>query len=104
VKFTEEGGCVQIQSGLTPEADLFISVTDTGIGIPEAELERVFEPFTQLDGSLSRRYPGAGLGLFTARAVVTAHGGQLQLTSQPGVGTAARIVLPKSRILDRDHL
>jgi signal transduction histidine kinase len=104
VKFTEAGGSVTIEAGLTsqgsaPEEDLFVSITDTGIGIPDAELDRVFEPFTQLDGSLSRRYPGAGLGLFTARAVVTAHGGQLLLTSQPGKGTTARITLPAARIL-----
>jgi signal transduction histidine kinase len=98
VKFTEAGGSVTVEAGLTPGRDLFIAVGDTGIGIPDAELERVFEPFTQLDGSLSRRYPGAGLGLFTARAVVTAHGGQLHLTSRPGEGTTARIILPGARI------
>ena len=58
VKFTEAGGSVTVEAGVTPEADLFVSVTDTGIGIPDDEMERVFEPFTQLDGSLSRRYPG----------------------------------------------
>jgi two-component system, cell cycle sensor histidine kinase PleC len=103
VKFTQAGGCVTIEAGLTPQSDLFVSVTDTGIGIPAAELGRVFEPFTQLDGSLSRRYPGAGLGLFTARAVVTAHGGLLQLASQAGQGTHARIVLPGSRVMNPDQ-
>ena len=100
VKFTEAGGSVTVDAGLTPDSDLYVSVTDTGIGIPEAELGRVFEPFTQLDGSLSRRYPGAGLGLFTARAVVTAHGGELHLTSRTGQGTTARITLPAFRILN----
>ena len=114
VKFAEPGGAVTVQAGTvkigtvvvgqseaahTPEVDLFVSVTDTGIGIPEAELERVFEPFTQLDGSLSRRFPGAGLGLFTARAIVTAHGGRLHLTSRPGKGTKAKIILPHARIV-----
>jgi signal transduction histidine kinase len=99
VKFTEAGGSVEIEAGLTFEHELFVSVTDNGIGIPEADLERVFEPFTQVDGSLSRRYAGAGLGLFTARAIVSAYGGQLRLTSRPGVGTTARIVLPRSRVV-----
>jgi signal transduction histidine kinase len=99
IKFTEPGGSVTIEAGSTPLGDLFISIVDTGIGIPDDELEHVFEPFTQLDGSLSRRYPGAGLGLFTARAVVMAHGGQLHLTSQPGEGTAVRVVLPGARVL-----
>jgi signal transduction histidine kinase len=102
VKFTNVGGSVMVEAGLTPEGDLFVSVTDTGIGIPVAELERVFEPFTQLDGSLARRYPGAGLGLFTARAIAMAHGGQLHLASRTGEGTAVRVVLPRSRILNPD--
>ena len=79
---------------------MFVSIVDTGIGIPASDLERVFEPFTQLDGSLSRRYPGAGVGLFMARAIVTAHGGQLTLSSQPGRGTIARLILPHSRIVN----
>jgi signal transduction histidine kinase len=101
VKFTETGGAVTVEAGLTPELDLFVTIADTGIGIPVSDQERVFEPFTQLDASLSRRYPGAGLGLFTARAIVTAHGGQLLLTSEPGRGTTARIVLPGARIVHR---
>ena len=100
VKFTGPGGCVTVEAGISAETDLFISIADTGIGIAEAEIERVFEPFTQLDASLSRQYPGAGLGLFTARAIVTAHGGQLQLVSQPGKGTTVRVVLPSARIVN----
>jgi signal transduction histidine kinase len=99
VKFTEAGGSVTIEAGLSRDAELFVSVVDTGIGIPAADLERVFEPFTQLDGSLSRRYSGAGVGLFMARAIVTAHGGQLSLSSQPGRGTIAHLTLPRSRIV-----
>ncbi len=99
IKFTPAGGLVTVEAGLTPEAELFVSVADCGIGIPATDLERVFEPFTQLDASLSRRYGGTGLGLFAARAVVLAHGGQLHLTSRPGFGTTARMTLPRSRIL-----
>ncbi len=99
VKFTDAGGAVTARAGLTDDGDLLVSLTDTGIGIPGEDLERVFEPFTQLDETLARRYSGAGLGLFTARAVVVAHGGQLTLTSRVGVGTTVRIVLPRSRIL-----
>jgi signal transduction histidine kinase len=99
VKFTEAGGTVEIEAGWTADRDLFVSVADNGIGIPEADLERVFEPFTQVDGSLSRRYAGAGLGLFTARAIVSAHGGQLRLASRPGEGTTARVILPRSRVV-----
>ncbi|HBK04972.1 MAG TPA: hypothetical protein DDZ81_03825 [Acetobacteraceae bacterium] len=101
VKFTPSGGTVTIEAGLTPDAEIFLAVADTGIGIPAADLERVFEPFMQLDGSLARRYPGAGLGLFMARAIVSAHGGRLSLTSQLGRGTTARITLPKARIVNQ---
>ncbi len=101
IKFTEGGGSVTIEAGYTPQRDLFISMSDSGIGIPDDELERVFEPFTQLDGSLSRRYPGAGLGLFIARAIVAAHGGQLLLTSRPGDGTTAQVTLPSSRVVNQ---
>jgi signal transduction histidine kinase len=98
IKFTEAGGQVAIEAGSTAEADLYVTVADTGIGIPDSDLERVFEPFTQLDNALSRRYPGAGLGLFMARAIVAAHGGELLLASRPGQGTTARITLPKARL------
>jgi signal transduction histidine kinase len=101
VKFTDAGGFVTIEAGLTSAAEVFVSVTDTGIGISDTDLERIFEPFTQLDGSLSRRYPGAGVGLFMARAIVAAHGGHLVLTSQPGFGTVARLTLPGSRIVSQ---
>jgi signal transduction histidine kinase len=101
VKFTQAGGSVAIEVGLTPEGDMSVAVADTGIGIPGNDLERVFEPFTQLDGSLSRRYAGAGLGLFMARAIIGAHGGQLILTSRQGYGTTARIIFPHARIVPR---
>jgi signal transduction histidine kinase len=53
----------------------------------------------QIYGSLSGCYPGAGVGLFIAGAIVSAHGGQLSLTSEPGAGTTARIALPKARVV-----
>lgn len=98
VKFTPAGGTVAIEAGVTPEGEIFIEVSDTGIGIHADDLDRVFEPFMQLDGSLSRRYPGAGLGLFMARAIVSAYGGQLSLSSQPRRGTTARVRLPVAGI------
>ena len=59
----------------------------------------MIEPFTQLDNTLSRRYPGAGLGLYIARAMVTGHDGQLTLRSRPAGGTEAEIRLPASRLV-----
>ena len=98
IKFTDAGGVVTIGARLESDGDMLISVHDTGIGIPAGDLERVFEPFTQLDSTLSRRYQGAGLGLYIARALVTGHGGRLTLRSAPGEGTTAEIRLPASRV------
>lgn len=99
IKFTEAGGSVTVEAGMAPEGDLWLRVADTGIGIAEGELERVFEPFTQLDDALSRRYAGTGLGLYIARAIVTAQGGRIKLTSQPGLGTIAEIIMPKQCVV-----
>ena len=98
VKFTPAGGEVTVGATIDPTGDLLLHVTDTGIGIPAADLERVFEPFIQLDASLSRRFQGAGLGLYVARALVEAHGGRLRLLSEPGAGTRAEIALPGWRL------
>ncbi|WP_428483877.1 PAS-domain containing protein [Rhodopila sp.] len=99
VKFTEAGGSVTVEVALAADGDLRLRVADTGIGIPEAELERVFEPFIQLDNTLSRRYGGTGLGLYTARAIVAAQGGEITLASQLGTGTIVEISIPARRVV-----
>jgi signal transduction histidine kinase len=71
-----------------------IRVSDTGIGIPPEQLERVFEPFFQVDRGTTRRYPGTGLGLAIARDFARTMGGELRLESQPGRGTTASLELP----------
>ena len=86
VKFTEAGGTVSVGASLETDGRLLLFVRDTGIGIPEADIERVFEPFTQLDSTLARRFQGAGLGLYVSRALVAGHGGELSLRSVPGDG------------------
>ncbi|HUB44085.1 MAG TPA: PAS-domain containing protein [Acetobacteraceae bacterium] len=98
VKFTEIGGTVTAGARLEPDGSLLIFVRDTGIGIPEGDLERVFEPFTQLDSTLARRYQGSGLGLYVSRALVSGHGGGLSLASRAGEGTTAEIRLPAAQL------
>lgn len=71
-----------------------ITVTDDGPGIPEAELERVFEPFYRLEQSRSRDTGGSGLGLSIARTIVQAHGGRITLANRAGGGLRVRIELP----------
>uniref|UniRef100_UPI003F6E7F5A sensor histidine kinase n=1 Tax=Elioraea sp. TaxID=2185103 RepID=UPI003F6E7F5A len=101
VKFTGPGGAVRIEARLDHDGGIDLRVTDTGIGIAEQDLERVFQPFVQLDSSLSRRYQGSGLGLFLSRALAQAHGGSLHLESAPDRGTTAVLRLPAARILRR---
>jgi len=98
VKFTEPGGSVTLSAAVALDGWLVIGVTDTGIGIAETDLERVFEPFTQLDSTLSRRFQGSGLGLYVARALIEAHGGRLVLRSRLGVGTVAETRMPPERV------
>jgi signal transduction histidine kinase len=71
-----------------------VTVEDDGPGVPEDQLERVFEPFVRLEGSRSRETGGVGLGLAIARSVVRAHGGEVTLTNRPGGGLTAMVRLP----------
>jgi len=100
IKFTEPGGAVTLSAGLEDNGDLVIQVADTGIGISSNQIAHVFEPFTQADSGLTRRYEGSGLGLYFSRALVQAHGGTLTLHSVVGEGTTAKIRMPARRLVD----
>jgi signal transduction histidine kinase len=102
IKFTEAAGQVIVTAAVIAGdgvGDLVIGVADSGIGIAADQLDRVFEPFTQIDSSLSRRFDGSGLGLYVSRALVQGHGGRLVLRSDPGVGTTAEIRMPAHRLV-----
>jgi len=92
VKFTEQGH-VQVQLDRM-EDELNITVSDTGIGIPSANIERVFEGFEQVDAGDSRAQQGSGLGLAISRGLVEALGGSLTLHSVLGDGTQVNLNLP----------
>jgi len=74
--------------------DVTVSVTDTGIGIAPEHLQLIFERFRQVDGSLSRRYGGAGLGLPIARELAHLMGGEISVTSEPGAGSTFTVTVP----------
>ena len=76
-----------------------LQVVDTGVGISEQDLERVMEPFTQVDSTLSRQHEGTGLGLPLSRRLVELHGGKLTIESAFGKGTVATIHLPARQII-----
>ena len=99
VKFTTRGG-ITVQLRCDSENGVLLRITDTGIGIPEADLERIMEPFTQADSTLSRIHEGTGLGLSLSRALVEAHDGRLTIDSVFGKGSTATVHLPASRLLD----
>src|SRR6185437_6580676 len=78
-------------------AELCLEVRDTGIGIAPEDIPRALERFSQVDGRLSRKYDGAGLGLPMAKQFMELHGGTLELASTPGAGTQVLIAFPPSR-------
>jgi signal transduction histidine kinase len=93
VKFTRSPGRVTLRTVLNASFVLF-EVSDTGIGIPQARLGEIFEPFHQLDGSANRKFSGTGLGLALARQIIEAHGAHLEVRSQEGVGSVFGFELP----------
>jgi signal transduction histidine kinase len=103
VKFTHPRGSVVIDCSRDATGDLVISVKDTGVGIPPEQLQKVLEPFEQVEDHLTRRNEGTGLGLPIAKALIELHGGQLILDSQLNVGTTAALRLPRERIGLSDH-
>ena len=92
VKFTDQGGVEVELTVAGPE--LLVHVRDTGPGIAPEDLERIFEPFTQLDGSRTRTKGGTGLGLAVSRRLAHLLGGELRVHSEPGAGTTFTLVLP----------
>lgn len=98
IKFSPEGGIVQVDMKRDAKGNLLISVRDAGIGISKYDAERVFEPFVQVENGSNRRYGGMGLGLAIARRVARLHGGDLVLIGDAGVGTEALLTLPAVRI------
>ncbi|WP_319780684.1 ATP-binding protein [Maridesulfovibrio sp.] len=97
IKFTDHGSVtvkVSSEAGISEgRRRLSFTVTDTGIGIPENSLDRIFDSFTQVDGSLSRKYKGAGLGLSIVKRLVELMGGSIGIESSLGKGTSVTVTI-----------
>jgi len=94
IKFTPDGGAVSVEA-VSTDSGLQVSVTDTGIGIPDEFTSKVFEQFLQVDGSYARKQEGTGLGLALTRRLVEMHGGRVSVTSEEGKGSCFTFTIPR---------
>jgi signal transduction histidine kinase len=98
VKFTPRGGQIRV-SASTSDSGLTIAVSDTGIGIAPEDIPKAMAPFGQIDGALSKKHEGTGLGLPLAKQLAELHGGSFAIESAVGDGTTVTIVLPSERLV-----
>lgn len=108
IKFTDEGFVLVALERLGGDAGgerVCIRVTDTGIGITAEQQQRLFQPFSQAEGSTTRRFGGTGLGLVICRRLAELMGGQVTMESTPGAGTSMRLLLtlPEADPADVEH-
>ncbi len=98
IKFTPSGGKVTVSTAVEPNGQAVLRVRDTGIGIAAEDIERVMQPFAQVDPSHARKYEGTGLGLSISKRLVELHGGTIELVSAPDKGLIATIRFPRERV------
>jgi signal transduction histidine kinase len=98
IKFTPASGTVHVSATADPQGGTFsFAVSDSGIGIEADQLERIFEPFVQVDQTYTRVHGGVGLGLAICRELARIMGGELTVESRPGEGSTFTLRLPQSR-------
>lgn len=101
VKFTNSGDTISVTLNILKD-EVYISVKDTGIGIPKEKLSQLFQRFKQIDPLLSRSHEGSGIGLTIVKALVELHGGTIEVKSNYGEGTEFLICLPAKIIDEKD--
>jgi len=99
IKFSHEGGAIDVRASRAADGGVEISVTDNGIGIAPENLDKVMMPFQQVEGSFTRQHQGTGLGLPLSKRLVELHGGRLEIESEVGAQTVARVRLGPERVL-----
>ncbi|WP_194420302.1 sensor histidine kinase [Microbacterium abyssi] len=95
VKYTPTGGSIGLVLDVGPDGWAEVTITDTGLGIAPDELEHLFDPYFRTDEARQGDIPGTGLGMGIARDIVTAHGGVIDVVSEPGVGTSITLRFPR---------
>jgi signal transduction histidine kinase len=95
---------VRLSAAVGSDGGVVLSIEDNGIGIAPEHLERVMEPFAQVEADLDRRFEGIGMGLPLSRGLARLHGGDLSLESEISKGTRAIITLPPERSIEGGHL
>jgi PAS domain S-box-containing protein len=103
LKFTDDGGYIEVRTILLSSGDLEIAVADDGIGIDTDALDHVTKPFFQSDADLARNDDGAGLGLAIVNGFISAHGGHVAIDSAKGTGTTVRLFFPAERVFLPDR-
>lgn len=98
VKFTPDGGRISIHAEVDDSGQMHVSVTDTGIGLTDEEIEKALSPFGQVNTALNKNESGTGLGLTLVQSLMSLHGGSFELFSQKGVGTTATLIFPAKRV------
>ena len=101
MKFTPRGGSVRVAAALVGD-DVELSVADTGVGIDQADLKRLGQPFEQVDSEYTRAKEGTGLGLALVRALTHLHGGSMTIDSMVGEGTTVKLRFPQGERQDAD--
>ncbi len=98
IKFTPDGGRITVAAGpVNGGSEVRVAVTDTGIGIATEDQSKLFQEFSQLDASASRKYEGTGLGLALSRRLIELHGGAIGVESEMGKGSTFWFTLPQAR-------
>ena len=96
IKYTKDGGKIKIYVGFVYN-DAYIKIIDNGIGIPEEDLNRIFERFYRVDKARSREFGGTGLGLSIAKEILDKNGGSIDIKSEVGKGTEVVIKVPTKK-------
>ncbi|MGN7438275.1 MAG: PAS domain S-box protein [Alcanivorax sp.] len=101
VKYTPNEGRITLFTNYDADGSFRLSVTDTGVGMSDIEVEKALSPFGQLDNALDRSSSGAGLGLPLSKAIMNVHDGRIEILSEKSIGTTVTLVFPSQRVVKR---